>query len=441
MTFVVSIIMLVINYKEQRTLQTCNEIIPITSKTNGFGLLNFSLAYLISVTASYTGLRNFTLLFFNLNNYSVSKAAWEGNAQPKYEEFGFSSSSLQNRYGNITKVYFSSISSHVLGYYGMTPVIMVCDHPHTSQSINISYKLYNPQNVGRNYTMMNFTELRNHQIYTIQNYSLMKEFNEANNVTFYAKGDVRIGSLFLNSNSFFYTLGISNIITFPAAEIALLVALLMVLIIYTPMFNNNVYKRYLSLPEKRKITILVQIVSSLIVSSIFTGISLVASYLLAYIFLGYLLAPIAILFTFVIIESAFFVFESIYTILSAYFPGRGRIRTFMTIFLVFGYLLISEMSQTLLAISSLGSISNVVNITDLFKPVLDKIRAYNILSSLMPVLNIEQFNNYLLKDPFSDVVMYNHLNMFDLSPIIFISSIIAFSALFIYLAIRKFERI
>ncbi len=427
--------------KEQSTLQICNEVIPVTSKTNSFGMANFTIAYLISVTALYTGLSNFTILNFNLINYSVSKAAWEGKASPKYDLFSFSSSSLQNRYGNVTKVYFSTISSNLLGYYGLTPVIMACGNPNTAQPVNISYKLYNPQNAGKNYTTVNLTKLKNYQIYTIQNYTILKEFNEANNVTFYGTGNVRIGSLFLNSQSFFFTRGTSIITIFPAAEIALLVALLMVLIIYTPMFNNNVYKRYLSLPEQRRRTILVQISSSLITSSIFTGIALGASYILAYVFLGFLLAPIAILFTFVIIESAFFVFESIYTVLSAYFPGRGGVRTFMTVFLVFGYPLISEIASSLVAISSLGFFSNVVNYTYLFKPVLEKMRTYNILTSILPVLNIEQFNNYLLREPFSGVVMYNHLNIFDLSPIIFLSSIIGFSALFIYLGIRKFEKI
>lgn len=427
--------------KTQTNIQFFTEVIPVTAKTNSFGMANFTVPYLISVASSYNELRNFTILSFNLQNYSVSKAAWEGTASPKYNNFGFSSSTLQNKNGNITKVYFSTITSNLLGYYGRTPVIMVCGNSNTPQPVNISYKLYNPQNAGKSYTYVNLTKLKNHQIYTVQNYSILKEFNMANNVTFYGTGDVRIGSLFYNSQSFFSINGaISSFL--PAAEIALLVALLMVLIIYTPMFNNNIYKRYLSLPEQRKRTVLVQLVSSVIVSSIFTGIALGVSYILAYVLLRISLAPIAILYTFVIIETAFFVFESIYTILSAHFPGRNGIRTFMTVFLVFGYPLISSIASSLVVVFSFtSSLINVFNYTYLFEPTLEKIRTYNILTSILPVLNVEQFNNYLLREPFSGVVMYNHLNLFDLSPIIFISSIIGFSALFIYLGIRKFERI
>ncbi len=420
-----------------------NPTIKVEATTNRTGFLSFTIPYLCSVIKSVTGESNLTISSFSLSNYSVSSKAFSGNASPKYDEFTFQSYNVQSKSGNVTNVYFSRIPSNLLGYYGTTPVILVCGSSGTQSVVNISYKIYNPQDKGVIFTENNLTTLKNGQIYTLENYNLLKEFNEADNVTFYATGQVNIGSLF-NSESGFFTppsISVSTGISFPAADIALLVALFLVLIIYVPMFNNNVYKRYLSLPEKRRRTILVQIGSAMIVSSIFSGIALGASFILSYLLLNIVLSLLAIVFTFVIIETALLVFVSIYTILSAYFPGRSGARTFLTIFLVFGYPLISEISQSLLLVFPLSDSLFVVNSSYLYRPLLENIRTYNILTSVLPVLNIEQLNNYLLRTPFTSVIMYNHLSIFDLSPIIFISSILGFSALFIYLAIRRLNKI
>lgn len=412
----------------------------VSSRTNDMGIANFSVDYLKNLVDSSTGNNNSVIENFYLYNFTLPSSAMYGNAKAKYNVFSFKSKVLNQFSENASIIYFTSLPSRVLGYYGMTPVFYSCAE-HSNTTTLISYKMYNPQNKDAHYKIVNLTVLNDRQIYVVTNYGMLKQFNEANNVSFYANGIHETGSLF-QENSLFQLLG-GNIITTGfgslTTEIALFVSLIMTLILFVPMYNNNVYRRYFSLPETRTRTGIVQISSALIASSIFTGIALGASLILSYLFLNLILTPFAMLFTYLIIESAFLVFASIYMLLSSYFPGRNGPRMFLTVFLIIGYPIISGIGSSTILLSGLFHIQ-VINSTYIYKPILSSIRNYNIIASLLPVLNVMQFNNYLLRAPFEGVIMYNHLNLFDLSPIIFISSIVGLSLLFIYLSIRKMEK-
>lgn len=420
------------------------EPILISSKSNGYGELNISSEYLISAVKSLVGAKPYGIWDFILKNYSISRSDLEGNADPKYSSFDLSCTDIPHGPKNETRVYFGEIPSRFVGYYGLSPIFIACGNLNSTFLVNISYKLYNPQNNGKNYTAINLTVLHDRQIYTVNNYNLLKEFNEADNVTFYWGGQNELGSLFGRSNYLFS--GISgNVLTTSLGllviNLTILIGLVMVLVLYTPMFNINIYKRYLNLPEKRRKTILVQLASTLILSSLFTGIALVASFVIALFILHISLNQLAIFFTFATIEVAILALSSIYTLVSSYFPGRYKVRNLLTLNFVFIYLLIPNFETSLINTQLYSAKYTVINFSLLFKPVLDNIRTYNIVTSLIPILSIENLNDYLLRIPFPGVVMYNHLNLFDLSPIVLVATIIGFSALFIYLGIRKFNRI
>lgn len=421
-----------------------HEPILISTKTNGLGGLNISSTYLISVVQSLMGIKPHEIAGFILINYSIQKSALEGNAAPKYSSFDLSCTDIHNGSKNETRIYFGKIPSRLVGYYGLSPIFIACGNLNSTFPVNISYKLYNPQNTGKNYTTINLTVLHNRQIYTVKNYTLLKEFNEADNVTFYWRGQNRFGSLFSPFSEL--PSGISRI-TFTSSfgflitNMTFLIALFMVLIIYTPIFNINIHKRYLNLPEKRAKTILVQLSSSLIFSSSFAGLALGLSFIIAFFILHITLSPLAILFSFTTIEGAILVLSSIYTLVFSYFPGRYNIRNSLTLELWFIYFFVPLLGESQINTQRFTSKYTTINLYFLFKPILENIRTYNIVTSLIPILSVENLNDYLLRIPFPGVVMYNHLNLFDLSPIVIIATIIGFSALFIYLGIRKFNRI
>ncbi len=417
--------------------------VEVTSETNSFGFINVTSANFNSSITSQTKLRNTSAQILGVSSYSVSMNALEGGVPQKYYQFHFSSTTFKRKDGNITTVYFSAIPFSTLGYYGRTPVVLICNGGNPSNIFNISYKLWNPQNKGTVYRLVNLTGLRNHQLYLVRNLSLLKEFNEADNVTFYGPGNESIGNLFhpLADPLYFLDNITSSGSQFPAAYLALLVGFLMVLLIYTPMFDNNAYKRYLSLPEKRARTILIQIASTLVLSSMLAGIAFGISFILFVFLFHVALSLNALIFTYALIEITIFVFSSIFTMLNGYLPGRSRTTTLTAISLM----IVAFLNYTI-SLNSLISLSQpahikILNRTFLFQPVLENIRSYNILTSILPIISVEQLNNYLLKFPFAQIYMYNHLNLIDLSPIISIASILVFSAVFIYLGIRKLKRI
>ena len=222
----------------------------------------------------------------------------------------------------------------------------------------------------------------------------------------------------------------------------LLVVVFMVIILFTPMFNPSVYKRYLSLPRKRSYILINEFLASLVAMSIFEGGAFIATSILSSVIFHYTLSDLAFLYIYLFSIAAFVVFSSLYTILCSYFVGNNLAKTGLTIFLIIGYPIIDSIAKALIELSSIAVSSPLRRgtINDLFKPILDSIRTHNLLSGLLPVLNVEELNNYLLRNPAPDVIMLNHLSIFDLSPLIFLSSIISISLGLFYLSVRRLNR-
>ncbi|MCL6015480.1 MAG: hypothetical protein M1323_07655, partial [Candidatus Thermoplasmatota archaeon] len=221
------------------------------------------------------------------------------------------------------------------------------------------------------------------------------------------------------------------------SEIMLLVTVFMVLMLFVPMFNPSVYKYYLSLPRKRWYTVVNEFISSLLAMSIFEGFAFVATYMISQLVLHFSISGLAFAYIYLFSLAAFTVFASLYLLIGVYFIGKAMPKTFLTIFLVLGYPIIDSLSQTLFEIQS---ILPFYSSNSLFKPVLENIRTLNVISGILPVLNVEELNSYFLRSPVSGVIMLNHLSIFDLSPIIFLSSIIGISLALFYLSIKRYYR-
>jgi hypothetical protein len=256
----------------------CHHTYMVTSKTNETGIAKFSLSYIEKLVGSGTGNYNLRVTDFYIENFSLPEKAMQGKSIPKYKIFSFSSKEINQDSEHDSIIYYASLPTRMLGYNGLTPVFYSYA-THNSTTITISYKLYNPQKNIPMYKQVNLTILNSGQVYTDTNYVILKEFNEAYNVSFYANGVHKVGSLF-NKGDFIPKLGGSVYNDFGSiqTEIALLVSLFMTLIIFTPMYNSNVYQRYYSLPETRRRMVLVQLSSSMIVSSIYTGIGIGATF-------------------------------------------------------------------------------------------------------------------------------------------------------------------
>ena len=223
----------------------------------------------------------------------------------------------------------------------------------------------------------------------------------------------------------------------------LLVVVFMVIILFTPMFNPSVYKRYLSLPRKRSYILINEFLASLVAMSIFEGGAFIATSILSSVIFHHTLSDLAFLYIYLFSIAAFVVFSSLYTILCSYFVGNNLAKTGLTIFLIIGYPIIDSIAKALIELSSIAGLPPFLlnaPINDLYKPLLDSIRTYNLLSGLLPVLNVEELNKYLLRTPATGVVMLNHLSIFDLSPFIFLSSIISISLALFYLSVRRLNR-
>ncbi|MHB1623533.1 MAG: hypothetical protein ACYCR9_10040, partial [Cuniculiplasma sp.] len=227
------------------------------------------------------------------------------------------------------------------------------------------------------------------------------------------------------------------------SEIMLLVVVFMVIILFTPMFNPSVYKRYLSLPRKRSYILINEFLASLIAMSIFEGGAFIATSILSSVIFHYTLSGLAYLYIYLFSIAAFVVFSSLYGILCSYFVGRNLPKTGLTVFLIIGYPIIASIAQALIELSSVAGLPSVLfsrPFNDLFKPILDGVRTYNLMSGLLPVLNVVELNNYLLRNPAPNVIMLNHLSIFDLSPFIFLTSIVLISLGLFYLSIRRLNR-
>ena len=420
--------------------------IHLNCTTNNKGVISVNETKLINQAKKIDG-TNSAVISFQTCNYSLTNQSLKTGIPAEYQTFYFTSIGIQSSASknatNESILNGAFLPSYQLGYYGDTPVFY--SNELNNSNLSICYKMYNPQNKNANYSITNLTVISKNQLYVDRNYEQIKEFNEASNVSFYMSGRRMIGSMFPGFNGIaivnpivFETLNTpSNFVTFPVTEILLLIVIIETLVTYVSMFNYGAIQRYISLPEKRGRVVIFNIVSNFILISLFTVLGMVGSFL--YFDLGYRfqISLISMLYVYLLVVAAYLVFVSIYTIVSSYSIGKNWPRLFVTVFLVFAYPILDEIGQSLLIFINFSSFIFNGNDRYLFKPILESIRTYNILSSVLPVLNVESFNNYLIKSPIQGVIMYNHLNIFDLSPLLFLTSIVGISSLLIYLGIRR----
>ena len=334
------------------------------------------------------------------------------------------------------------LPSGELGYYGFAPVFYAPGE--TGKSYNLSYYFSNGnKTVNPNVSFMGNASFNHIYSFNTDEASLLA-MNENPEYLHFKADSSPVNVSFYSSVTSFQN-GISNgglLFLSGGSEIMLLVVVFMVIILFTPMFNPSVYKRYLSLPRKRSYILINEFLASLVAMSIFEGGAFIATSILSSVIFHYTLSDLAFLYIYLFSIAAFVVFSSLYTILCSYFVGNNLAKTGLTIFLIIGYPIIDSIAKALIELSSIAVSSPLRRgtINDLFKPILDSIRTYNLLSGLLPVLNVEELNNYLLRNPAPDVIMLNHLSIFDLSPLIFLSSIISISLGLFYLSVRRLNR-
>lgn len=408
-------------------------------KTGNQGNFTLNDSVLTSLLPEKYDNKEYTIQSYYLENYTVLNSRGHQLANQKDERFGFNSYEIinvknKNLMGNF---YIAYLPSYLLGYYGLAPVIMF-NGSHDG-NYNLSYHLYNPQNnnsVGSMVYLGNFSFNKPYSFNS--NEQTVLSMNEAYNVTFFVNGSAIAtnyqNSVFASASS---SISILGLLGNTGSEIMLLVTVFMVLMLFVPMFNPSVYKYYLSLPRKRWYTVMSEFASSIITMSIFEGFAFAATYIISESLLHYSLSSLAFVYIYLFSVAAFTVFASLYLLVGVYFIGRATPKTFLTIFLVLGYPIIDSISQ---AIFELGSLLPFYSGNSLFKPVLENIRTLNVISGILPVLNVEELNSYFLRSPVSGVIMLNHLSIFDLSPIIFLSSIIGISVALFYLSIKRYYR-
>ena len=408
-------------------------------KTGNQGNFTLNNSYLMSLSPKSYDNKEYSILAYCVQNYTVLNSRGYQLPNQKDDRFGFSSDQIINtKNKSITgNMYIAYLPSYLLGYYGLSPVIMV-QWPKEG-TYNLSYHLYNPQQNNSVGPMVYLGNYSYNKIYSFNsNEKIILSMNEAYNVTFFINGTA-MSTYYRNSvtTSIFSTTSILGLLGNTGSEIMLLVTVFMVLMLFVPMFNPSVYRYYLSLPRKRWYTVMNEFTSSILTMSIFEGFAFLATYIISEAFLHYSLSGLAFLYIYLFSLAAYTVFASLYLLVGVYFIGRSTPKTFLTIFLVIGYPIIYSLSQT---IFELGSFLQFYSDNFLFKPILENVRTLNVITGILPVLNVEQLNSYFLRSPVSGVVMLNHLSIFDLSPIIFLSSIIGISVALFYLSIKRYYR-
>ncbi|SJK84015.1 multipass membrane protein [Cuniculiplasma divulgatum] len=413
--------------------------IYFAKKTGNQGNFTLNNSYIKSLSPKVYDNKEYSILAYCVENYSVLNSKGYQLANQKDEKFDFSVDQIINtkNKSKTSNMYIAYLPSYLLGYYGLSPVILV--QGPKGGIYNLSYHLYNPQQNNSVGAMVYLGNYSYNKIYTFNsNEQMVLSMNEAYNVTFFING-TSMNTNFRSSifSSSLTVISLLGLLGNTGSEIMLLVTVFMVLMLFVPMFNPSVYKYYLSLPRKRWHTVMIEFTSSIITMSIFEGFAFLATYVISEAVLKYSLSGLVFLYIYLFSLAAYTVFASIYLLVGAYFIGRSAPKTFLTLFLVLGYPIIYSFLQTILEI---GSLSPFYTGNSLFKPVLDNIRTQNVITGILPVLNVEELNSYFLRSPTSGVVMLNHLSIFDLSPIIFLSSIVGISVALFYLSIRRYYR-
>ncbi|MHB1439242.1 MAG: hypothetical protein ACYCSO_00530 [Cuniculiplasma sp.] len=379
-----------------------------------------------------------------VNNYTVYNNSSHLISSQKDNCFRFRQVFLS---GGLTVGFTNSIlvaflPSGELGYYGLAPVFYASGE--TGKSYNLSYYFSNGnKTVNPNVSFMGNASFNYIYSFNTNEASLLAMNENPEYLHFKADSSPVNVSFYSSATSFQNGISIGSLFSSGGSEIMLLVVVFMVIILFTPMFNPSVYKRYLSLPRKRSYILINEFLASLVAMSIFEGGAFIATSILSSVIFHYTLSDLAFLYIYLFSIAAFVVFSSLYTVLCSYFVGNNLAKTGLTIFLIIGYPIIDSIAKALIELSSIAGLPPFLlnaPINDLYKPLLDSIRTYNLLSGLLPVLNVEELNKYLLRTPATGVVMLNHLSIFDLSPFIFLSSIISISLGLFYLSVRRLNR-
>ncbi len=407
--------------------------------TNGSGIFTMNSTIVMNHMAPVFRNKENAIINYFVMNYSVMDSKNQLLQCQKDSMFRFNNFPMVNAHTKSTggNFHIAFLPSPKLGYYGLSSVFIAFGS--ANQSYNLSYHTYNPQNnnyVGPMVFLGNYSFNRLYALNSSE--QALLAMNEAQNVTFFVNG-TPIGTTFassVSSNSFFsgfLSTGFGGL----ASELTLLVALIMVLMLFVPIFNASVYRYYLSMPRKRWYVIANEFYSSIIAMSMFEGVAFVATDILAYSILHDAISILAFIYLYLFSLAAFLVFASLYLLVGVYFIGKPTPKTMLTIFLVAVYPVISSLYSTLglaLTISFFGFNS------DLYLPVLQSLRTYNVIEGLIPVLNVEELNSYFLRTPATGVIMLNHLSIFDLSPFIFVSSIVGISIATFYVSIKRYYR-
>lgn len=435
------------------------ESFNITRFTNSRGIVNLSFNDVLDSKNNTIGTgSNCSRIVSSAMTYTIEERYLRGNEPQRVittfmardsivktslsDPYNITANQLSN--GNQTaQIFYDDLPFPELGYYGITPVFYLKGN--LTHNVNIEYTPYISAQDIINRSNMTLTSLGVGELYIDRNYTQLKAFNEARNVIFYANGNQLEFSLFggFGRNVFHLPQNQKFLIFFTPSEIAILIGLFMALVLFVPIYGEDVYRKYLSLPQSRSKTILIELFSSFILGSIFVGIVAALTYLLYPAIGGGYISLYAILFIYLIFAFSLVIMISLFSIIGAYFIGRRGPIIFLSLVVGSGYIILRYITNNLLFDSAYST-----GLRFLYKPALNALRTYDIISSVSPIFDIKEMNDYLTHTIFLSrniiyalPVMYNHLNIFDLSPILFLSSMIFYIVLFLFLGIRRYKRI
>ncbi|MHB1622976.1 MAG: hypothetical protein ACYCR9_07150, partial [Cuniculiplasma sp.] len=210
-------------------------------------------------------------------------------------------------------ILMATLPSGELGYYGLAPVFYAPGE--AGKSYNLSY-YFSSGNKSVNPTMSFMGKASFNHIYSFNtNEASLLAMNENPenlhfkvdstrvNVSFYSSvttfqnGISMSGSPCFLDNAYYNRVttfqngfNIGGLFSSGGSEIMLLVVVFMVIILFTPMFNPSVYKKYLSLPRKRSYILINEFSASLVAMSIFEGGAFIATSILSSVIFHYTLS-------------------------------------------------------------------------------------------------------------------------------------------------------
>ena len=420
-----------------------------------FGILvRFIDQYSVS-QAAY--IKNYTLTCYNVTSFHVDKQTSTANSGTNYPENGQAgpaNATSSGQKGNQTDIIFrfknsgfyvgneqicfnlALLPSPQLGYAGVTPLFYVYNNRSFNIDINITSTfssnltsgLHSPGNTDQ-YT------IRTNSIFFVNSSNTLLRINGQKMLFIHFK-EVNLNATITGNHTISGTkTGLfANYLDY-GAGLFVLYSLTIVFLLFSVIFDRKIYMKYLSLPAKRDRIILSRLISTFMVSILFTIGVFLAIDLAAIIMKFPLLDFTSFLYGLIIVTASTFTISSIYSLIGAYRIGRPSYRILSAIGLSAITLVIGTIANIYIELpNSNSSIYNVFSAQSLFS-----LRLYGFFSSFIPILNIENLNNYLLGRPVFNIVMLNHLSLLDLFPGVLIASILVEPAVLLYLSLRRFK--